>query len=103
MSWDLAGELVEVLRRPKFAAYEFDEADVADLVALVDPLLPKVTVAVALQDPADGIVIEAATAAEVDAIVTGDADILDDADLLDWLAARGIDVLTPAEVVATLG
>jgi predicted nucleic acid-binding protein len=41
----------------------------------------------------------AAVAGHADAIVTGDADLLDDEPLTSWLAERGIEILTPSELV----
>lgn len=103
MTWPLAEELVEVLRRPRLAAYGIDEAAVQAVLAFLEPALPSVDVDVVLRDPEDGIVVAAAVAAEADAIVTGDADLLDAPDLLEWLHDRGIEVLTRADVVAVLG
>jgi predicted nucleic acid-binding protein len=61
--------------------------------------LPHVDVDVTLRDPHDPPVVAAAVAGHADAIVTGDADLLDDEPLTSWLAERGIEILTPAELV----
>jgi predicted nucleic acid-binding protein len=47
-------------------------------------------------------VIAAALAGRAPVIVTGDRDLLADADLAAWLAVRGIVVMTPAEALATV-
>jgi len=36
-------------------------------------------------------------------IVTGDRDLLDDAALVAWLLERGVEVVTPAELIERLG
>ena len=103
MSWELARELVEVLRRPTILRYGVTEADIDDVLAVLGPLLPDVDVAVEVRDPDDAPVVGAALAGSADVIVTGDRDLLDDETLVAWLAERGVAVLTPAEVLARLG
>ena len=56
---------------------------------------------VAVRDPRDAPVVAAAVAGRAEAIVTGDADLLA-AGLCTWLAERGIEVLTPAELLERL-
>jgi len=58
---------------------------------------------VELRDLADSPVAEAAIAGGVEAIVSGDLDLLDDADLVAWLGDRDVEVLTPVQVLARLG
>jgi putative PIN family toxin of toxin-antitoxin system len=101
-SWELAGEVVEVLRRPAIRRYGVTEGDIEAVLAILGPLLPDVDVAVELRDPDDAPVIAAALAGRASVIVTGDRDLLDDADLAAWLAVRGIVVMTPAEALATV-
>jgi putative PIN family toxin of toxin-antitoxin system len=101
-SWALAEEIVEVLRRPKLARYGLSEHDVRETLVLLAPLLPSVDVEVTIRDRDDIPVVASAVAGQVEAIVTGDAHLLDDPDLRDWLAARGIDVLSPGELLARL-
>ncbi|MFH1474319.1 MAG: putative toxin-antitoxin system toxin component, PIN family [Chloroflexota bacterium] len=101
-SWEVARELVEVLRRPEIRRYGVTEADVDDVIAVLGPLLPDVDVEVEIHNPDDAVVVGAALAGAAEVIVSGDRDLLDDADLRSWLAARGIEVLTPAEVLARL-
>lgn len=98
----LADELVAVVARPYLARYEIDDRTLADLLELVLPSLPDVDVEIALRDPADRIVIEAALGGGAQVIVTGDRDLLDEAALVVWLAARGVEVVTPATFAARL-
>lgn len=69
------------------------------LLELVWPALPDVDVEVTLRDPADGIVVDAAIAGRADVIVTGDRDLLDNVELGEWLARRGMSVVTPMTFV----
>jgi predicted nucleic acid-binding protein len=95
-------ELVDVLGRPKLKKYEVDDRDVAALLVLLAPALPSVEVDVPLRDPDDAPVVGAAVAAEAEVIVSGDADLIEDDDIVGWLRARGINVLTPAEFLERL-
>jgi len=103
VSWELAGELVGVLRRPEIRRYGVTEADIEAVLAVVGPLLPDVDIAVDVRDPDDAVVVGAALSGAATAIVTGDRDLLDDADLRAWLAARGVELLTPAALLDLLG
>jgi putative PIN family toxin of toxin-antitoxin system len=98
----LADELREVIVRPRLARYAIDERMLAAVLELVWPLLPEVDVQVALRDPADGIVVEAAVAGRAEMIVTGDRDLLDDLDLRAWLVERGIDLVAPTALARRL-
>jgi predicted nucleic acid-binding protein len=49
-----------------------------------------------------GDVVAAAIAGRADAIVTGDRDLLEDGTLRNWLRERGVDVMTPAELLERL-
>lgn len=102
-SWDLAEEIVEVLRRPKLARYGLDENDIKAVLVLLAPVLPSLEVEAVLRDPDDAPVLSAAVSGDADAIVTGDADLLEDPGAREWLHARDIAVLTPAELVERLG
>ena len=101
-SWDLAGELVRVLRRPSIDRYETLDRQIADVLVLLSPYLPEVDVEIELHDPDDAPVISAAVAGAAEAIVTGDRDLLDDADLGAWLRERRIEVITAAELLERL-
>lgn len=102
VSWDLAEEIVAVLRRPEIRRYGVTDADIDDVVAVLGPLLPDIDVAVEVRDPDDAAVVGAALAGAAAAIVTGDRDLFDDADLRAWLAARRVDLLTPAALLERL-
>jgi uncharacterized protein len=101
-SWALAEEVAEVLRRPRLACYGLTEDDVREALVLLAPLLPAVEVEVAIRDRDDVPVVASALAGRVDAIVTGDAHLLEDLDLRAWLAERGIEVLRPSELLHRL-
>ena len=105
-TWPLVDELIDVLRRPKLAGYAIDDRLVGAVLELAWPVLPsveiEVEVDVELRDPADRIVVEAAVAGAVDAIVTGDTDLLADEALTTWLRDRRIVVVTPTELAAEL-
>jgi len=101
-TWELAGEIAEVLRRPALQRYRISEADVVDLLGLLAPFLPGVDVPVAVRDVEDLPVIAAALSGGADAIITGDRDLLDDDHLNQWLLERGIALLTPTEALQQL-
>jgi putative PIN family toxin of toxin-antitoxin system len=102
-SWDLAEEVADVLRRPRIRRYGIREQDVLDLLVVMAPFLPGVEVDVAVRDPNDAPVVAAALGGAAEAIVTGDSDLLAAPDLMAWLAERGIDVLTPRDLLDRLG
>jgi putative PIN family toxin of toxin-antitoxin system len=101
-SWELVDEVSEVLSRPKFARYRLAASDVRDLLWTLARTLPTVDVDVDMRDPEDAPVVAAAVAGRADAIVTGDNDLLEDAELREWLIERRVAVLTPAELIARL-
>jgi predicted nucleic acid-binding protein len=102
MSWELASELVAVLRRPAIRRYGITEADIEVVLEVLGPLLPGVDVADEVRDPDDVVVVGTALAGSAAAIVSGDRGLLDDADLRGWLAARGVEVLTPTALLERL-
>jgi putative PIN family toxin of toxin-antitoxin system len=102
ISWELAAELRDVLDRPKIRGYELADEDVRDLLSLTARDLPAVDVDVEVRDADDVPVVAAAVAGQADVIVTGDRDLLDDAELRAWLLERGVEVLSPAELVGRL-
>lgn len=101
-SWDLAEELAEVLTRPKLERYRISAEDLRDVLLLLSASLPSVEIEVAVRDPGDAPVLAAAVAGNADAIVTGHADLLADAAVRAWLDQRGIEALTPAELLERL-
>jgi putative PIN family toxin of toxin-antitoxin system len=101
-TWELVEELTEVLRRPRLTRLGITESDVIGVLAYLAPVLPTLEVDVQLRDPKDVPVVAAAVAGRAEAIVTGDSDLLDDAELRAWLLERGVEVLSPAELVQRL-
>jgi uncharacterized protein len=101
-SWDLATEIAEVLRRPRLRRYGIAERDVEDVLLLLAPFLPGVDVEIPVRDPTDAPVIAAALAGRADAIVSGDGDLVRDHAIRAWLLNRGIEVLTPVELLERL-
>lgn len=102
-SWALADELADVLRRPKLQRYGSTEEDVEDVLVLLAPFLPTVEIDVEIRDPDDVPVVAAALAGGASAIVTGDRDLLADEALRLWLRERGVEVLSPTDLLAQLG
>lgn len=98
----LLAELAEVITRAKFAAIlgrsntspDRTLAEVRLLAEMVDP--PPLPASVS-RDPDDDAVLALAVAAQVDLIVTGDAD------LLVLGAYAGIPIVTPNQAIALLG
>jgi predicted nucleic acid-binding protein len=68
-------------------------------VALLGPVPASVEFEVELLGPRDAPVGGVAVAGLAEAIVAGNRDLLADARLRAWLRERGIDVLTPAELL----
>lgn len=101
-SWQLAEELADVLRRPRLRRYEIEQRDIEDVFRLLAPALPVADIDVPIRDPDDAPVVAAALAGAADVIVTGDSDLLADADLRAWLALRGVNVATPVELLDLL-
>jgi len=101
-SWELAEELVDVLRRPKIRRYGVGEDDVESVLVLLAPFLPAVEVDLEIRDPEDAPVVGAAIAGHAEAIVTGDRDLLDEPELRRWLRDRGVELYTPADLLGRL-
>lgn len=101
-SLPVAEELKRVMRRPKFAVHGVAEQDVEDVLELLTPYVPPIEIDAPIRDPDDAPFVAAAVMGHAEAIITGDRDFLDDADLRAWLAERGIEVLTPAQAIERL-
>jgi putative PIN family toxin of toxin-antitoxin system len=93
----LLDELRRVLAYPKLAAVFGDVDEVVELITLVSHLVRPTLTLDLVRDPDDNRVLEAAIAGSADAIVTGDAD------LLDLQRVEGVRILTPADFNAELG
>ena len=102
-SWDLLAEILDVLHRPRCRSLGIGERHIRETVFVLGVILPGVEVTLPLRDPGDAPVVGAALAGRADAIVTGDRGLLDDAELRAWLGERGVEVLTPAELLERLG
>ena len=93
-------EIIEVLGRPAFRSkYHILPDDISALIDLIRFRGELVTIkehVTACRDPKDNKFLEAALAGHVDAIVSGDAD------LLDLVAFEGIPILRPVEFLARL-
>jgi putative PIN family toxin of toxin-antitoxin system len=101
-SWELVDEVSGVVARRKLRRYRLDATDVLDLLRTLATTLPTVDVDVEIRDPADAPVVAAAVAGRADAIVTGDRDLLDNAELRLWLEERRVRILTPRELIDQL-
>ena len=101
-SWSLAEEIIDVLQRPAVRELGISQEMVTEVLLLLAPVLPDVESPVPSRDPEDARVVSSALASGAAAIVTGDRDLLDDAPLRALLAERGIEVLTPAELLGRL-
>ena len=96
----LLAELAEVLARPRLPAkYGLTTEDIATVLSLIllrgEPVVPARRIGVC-RDPNDNMVLEAAVAGQVDAIVSGDED------LLALSPFEGIPVLSPAAFLRRL-
>ena len=96
-------ELARTLDQSKFAKYELAPDDVRDLIRSIAIALPTVDLDVEIRDPSDAPFVEAALAGRAEAIVTGDADLLDNTELGRWLEDRGVRILTPRQLLDELG
>jgi putative PIN family toxin of toxin-antitoxin system len=96
----LLAELAEVLARPRLPAkYGLTTEDIATVLSLIllrgEPVVPARRIGVC-RDPNDNMVLEAAVAGQVDAIVSGDEN------LLTLSPFEGIPVLSPAAFLRRL-
>jgi len=102
-TWELAQELLAVVARPKLRRYRITPKDERQVLVLLARAFPSIEMNVPLRDPDDAAVVAAALADHAEAIVTGDRDLLEDGELQAWLRERGVEVLTPIELLARLG
>ena len=97
----LLAEVRRVILSPQIKQYlNWDEAEVIDFLSAIPHIArmvsPKRKLQAVKNDPADDQVIEAAVAADVDYIVSGDRD------LLNLKVFEGIPIITPARFLAVL-
>jgi putative PIN family toxin of toxin-antitoxin system len=97
---DILVEIIDVLGRTKFRTkYHIEPDDITELINLIrlrgELVVPTQTVS-ACRDPKDDKFLEAALAAQIDCIVSGDAD------LLVLTPFQDIPILRPAEFLARL-
>jgi len=99
-STNILMEIIEVLGRSSFRSkYHILPDDInalIDLIRLRGELVAIKEQVTACRDPKDNKFLEAAIAGQADAIVSGDAD------LLDLIAFKGIPILRPAEFLTRL-
>lgn len=103
-SWELADEITAVLTRPTLTErYRISRQVVDEIVAVLASLLPTVDSKVDLdiRDDDDVPGLAAAIAGGTHVIATGDQDLLT-VEVTRWLADRGIELLTPAELLRRL-
>lgn len=94
-------EVLDVFSRPHFQRrYHISPADIEALFVLLqaagEPVIPRVKVT-DCRDPKDNKFLEAALAGRADCVISGDDDLHV---LHPW---RGIEILTPAQVIQQLG
>lgn len=92
----MLAEVETALRRAKFAR-RFTEALITELLHLLQigaELVPVPGTLHLCRDPKDDMVIETAVSGRADVIVTGDKDLTDAVEVADYLAERGIQVLS---------
>lgn len=102
----LLEEAADVLSRPRLARkYRVTTADIEELITYIRERAEIVEVFGTVhvcRDPDDDMVIETAIAGSADVVVTGDADLGDDAAVVQYLAVRGIKVWSVARFVQVL-
>lgn len=91
----MAEEIAEALERPELAMYEVSSKGLTDLLTIIGPLIPSVMP----PDPDDVHVIASPVATQAEALVTGDRGLLQDSALQTSLAGRGIQLLSPTELL----
>jgi uncharacterized protein len=100
----LLEELAEVFQRPHIALRSrLNRSEIRDLIQSMRDLGEVVGVTgefAICRDPDDDVVIETAARARVDVLVSGDRDVTADPNVLRYLLAEGVRVLTVAQFVA---
>lgn len=98
ISEPLLEEFAEVLSRPRIARkYGVAQEDIAELVALLRERGIAVTVTGSVQlcrDPDDDVVLETAFLGKADLVVSRDEDLKGDEDLVRFLRAAGIEIMS---------
>jgi len=102
----LLAEVAEVLARPRFVTkYGVTAPDISRLLALLREraeVVPVTGTVHLCRDPDDDVVIETARTGAAQAMVSRDDDLKRDWDLIQLLAAEGIEVLSVRQFLARL-
>ena len=102
----LLAEIAEVLARPRFARkYGVTASDITRLLTLLREraeVVPVTGTVHLCRDPDDDVVIETARTGAAKAMVSRDDDLKRDWDLIQLLAAEGIEVLSVRQFLARL-
>jgi putative PIN family toxin of toxin-antitoxin system len=106
VSEPLLDDLVDVLSRPRIARkYHISAKDIADLLHILrqgSRIVPVSGTIRVCRDPDDDIVIETAIRGQADVIVSGDADLLEDTNVSEFLNDAGIAVWTVSRFLQAL-
>ena len=98
----LAEEIAGVLQRPRLRRLGVGPGSAEEALWLLGPLSGEEAAGFPLRDPTDEPVLASALAGGASVVVTGDADLLEDRDLLALLAERGVAVERPADFLRRL-
>ena len=102
----MLSELTEVLRRPRISRkYGIKETDITELQrlmrgnAIIVPVLNSVHVC---RDPDDDVVLETAVVGKAQVIVSGDSDLIESSDVIEYVDSHQIQLTTAATFLQML-